>query len=124
MCVTREEGEWIHFVLREESPAYHQAERQEQNRGNVCSLGRLDVPRSVSRISVFVISLSVCFFWMIISDTPAPQNCSDTLMKYLFLWLAPALAECTVVCIIFATYFQYAPLAGRFFFGNKQMNHG
>jgi ABC-type transport system involved in Fe-S cluster assembly fused permease/ATPase subunit len=35
----------------------------------------------------------------------------DTLMKYLFLWLVPALAECLVVCIIFATYFHYAPLA-------------
>jgi ATP-binding cassette, subfamily B, heavy metal transporter len=35
----------------------------------------------------------------------------DTLMKYLFLWLFPALAECLVVCIIFATYFHYAPLA-------------
>ena len=35
-------------------------------------------------------------------------------MKYLFLWLVPALAECLVVCIIFATYFQYAPLAGEF----------
>jgi ABC-type transport system involved in Fe-S cluster assembly fused permease/ATPase subunit len=30
----------------------------------------------------------------------------DTLMKYLFLWLIPALIECIVVCIIFATYFQ------------------
>jgi ABC-type transport system involved in Fe-S cluster assembly fused permease/ATPase subunit len=35
----------------------------------------------------------------------------DTLMKYLFLWLVPALVECLVVCIIFATYFHYAPLA-------------
>ncbi|KAL3915760.1 MAG: hypothetical protein SGILL_005496 [Bacillariaceae sp.] len=35
----------------------------------------------------------------------------DTLMKYIFLWLVPALAECLVVCIIFATYFHYAPLA-------------
>lgn len=35
----------------------------------------------------------------------------DTLMKYLFLWLIPALTECLVVCIIFATYFHYAPLA-------------
>ena len=35
----------------------------------------------------------------------------DTLMKYLFLWLVPALAECAVVCFIFATYFHYFPLA-------------
>jgi hypothetical protein len=35
----------------------------------------------------------------------------DTLMKYLFLWLVPALAECLVVTIIFATYFKYLPLA-------------
>ena len=35
----------------------------------------------------------------------------DTLMKYLFLWLIPALAECLVVCILFATYYSYAPLA-------------
>ena len=39
---------------------------------------------------------------------------SDTLMKYLFLWLLPALAECVIVCVIFATYFQYTPLAGKF----------
>jgi len=32
-------------------------------------------------------------------------------MKYLFLWLIPALAECLVVCIMFATYYSYAPLA-------------
>lgn len=35
----------------------------------------------------------------------------DTLMKYLFLWLVPAMAECLVVCIMFATYYSYAPLA-------------
>ena len=40
----------------------------------------------------------------------------DTLMKYLFLWLVPALAECFVVCIIFATYFQYTPLAITVFY--------
>lgn len=40
----------------------------------------------------------------------------DTLMKYLFLWLVPALAECLVVCVIFATYFQYAPLAVSVFY--------
>ena len=36
----------------------------------------------------------------------------DTLMKYLFLWMVPAMAECISVCIIFATYFDYVPLAG------------
>jgi ABC-type multidrug transport system fused ATPase/permease subunit len=35
----------------------------------------------------------------------------DTLMKYLFLWLVPALVECVVVCGIFATYFHYWPMA-------------
>lgn len=40
----------------------------------------------------------------------------DTLMKYLFLWLLPALAECIVVCVIFATYFQYTPLAVSVFY--------
>jgi ABC-type transport system involved in Fe-S cluster assembly fused permease/ATPase subunit len=35
----------------------------------------------------------------------------DTVMKYLFMWLVPALGECLVVTIIFATYFQYLPLA-------------
>ena len=40
----------------------------------------------------------------------------DTLMKYLFLWLVPALAECIVVCIIFATYFSYMPLAVAVFY--------
>lgn len=43
------------------------------------------------------------------------QAC-DTLMKYLFLWLIPALVECSVVCIIFATYFHYAPLAVTVFY--------
>ena len=36
----------------------------------------------------------------------------DTLMKYLFLWMVPAMAECLTVCVIFATYFDYVPLAG------------
>lgn len=40
----------------------------------------------------------------------------DTLMKYLFLWLVPALVECMVVCIIFATYFQYLPMAVAVFY--------
>lgn len=35
----------------------------------------------------------------------------DTVMKYLFMWLVPAFGECLVVTIIFATYFQYLPLA-------------
>ena len=35
----------------------------------------------------------------------------DILMKYLFLWMIPAIAECLLVCIIFATYFDYLPLA-------------
>lgn len=35
----------------------------------------------------------------------------DTLMKYLFLWMVPAVAECILVCIIFASYFNYLPLA-------------
>jgi ABC transporter transmembrane region len=40
----------------------------------------------------------------------------DTLMKYLCLWLVPALAECVVVCIIFATYFKYLPLGVTVFY--------
>jgi ABC transporter transmembrane region len=40
----------------------------------------------------------------------------DTLMKYLFLWLIPAIAECLVVCIIFATYFKYLPLGVTVFY--------
>lgn len=39
----------------------------------------------------------------------------DTLMKYLFLWLVPAIAECILVCIIFAVYFDYLPLAFSIF---------
>lgn len=39
----------------------------------------------------------------------------DTLMKYLFLWLVPAVAECILVCIIFATYFDYLPLGFAIF---------
>jgi ABC-type transport system involved in Fe-S cluster assembly fused permease/ATPase subunit len=40
----------------------------------------------------------------------------DTLMKYLFLWLVPAFFECIVVCLIFATYFHYLPLALAVFY--------
>lgn len=35
----------------------------------------------------------------------------DILMKYMFLWLFPAILECFLVCIIFASYFNYLPLA-------------
>lgn len=35
----------------------------------------------------------------------------DTLMKYLFLWLAPALFEAIVIVIIFCYHFHYPPLA-------------
>ena len=40
----------------------------------------------------------------------------DSLMKYLFLWMLPALIECVVVCTIFASYFQYLPLGISVFF--------
>jgi hypothetical protein len=40
----------------------------------------------------------------------------DTLMRYLFLWLVPAMLECLVVCIIFAFYFAYWPLAISVFY--------
>lgn len=40
----------------------------------------------------------------------------DTLMKYLFLWLLPALVECLTVTVIFAAYFQYLPLALTVFY--------
>jgi len=40
----------------------------------------------------------------------------DTLVKYLFLWLVPALAECILVAIIFATYFDDFALAVSVFF--------
>ena len=40
----------------------------------------------------------------------------DNLMKYLFLWMAPAIAEMILVTIIFATYFDYFPLAVTVFF--------
>jgi hypothetical protein len=40
----------------------------------------------------------------------------DTLMTYLFLWLLPALAECTIVCGIFAVYFSYVTLAVAVFY--------
>ena len=40
----------------------------------------------------------------------------DNLMKYLFLWMVPAMAECLMVTIIFATYFDYFPLAVSVFF--------
>lgn len=34
----------------------------------------------------------------------------------MFLWLMPALAECLLVTVIFATYFDYFPLAVSVFF--------
>ena len=37
-------------------------------------------------------------------------------MKYLFLRLVPALTECLLVTIIFATYFKYFPLAVTVFY--------
>ena len=40
----------------------------------------------------------------------------DTLMNYIFLWLVPAIAECIIVCIIFATYFHYLPLGVTVFY--------
>ena len=40
----------------------------------------------------------------------------DMLMKYCFLWLVPAMGECVMVTIIFATYFDYFPLAVNVFF--------
>lgn len=40
----------------------------------------------------------------------------DTLMKYICLWLIPAIVECIVVCIIFATYFKYLPLGVTVFY--------
>ena len=40
----------------------------------------------------------------------------DTLMKFMFLWLLPAIVECLLVVIIFATYFNYFPLAVSVFF--------
>ena len=35
----------------------------------------------------------------------------DMLMKYFFLWFEPTLAELLLVCVIFATCFQYFPVA-------------
>ena len=40
----------------------------------------------------------------------------DTLMKYGFLYLIPALTECFVVCFIFAFHFNYWPLAVTIFY--------
>jgi ATP-binding cassette, subfamily B, heavy metal transporter len=40
----------------------------------------------------------------------------DTLMTYLFLWLLPAIAECVMVCCIFALYFHYLTLAVAVFY--------
>jgi len=40
----------------------------------------------------------------------------DTLIKYLFLWLLPAMLESILVCIVFATYFNYFPLSVSIFF--------
>lgn len=43
------------------------------------------------------------------------QAC-DTLIKYLFLWLVPAIAECILVAVIFALYFDDLVLAATVFF--------
>lgn len=40
----------------------------------------------------------------------------DTLVKYLFLWLVPAVAECVLVAIIFSLYFNELVLAVTVFF--------
>ena len=40
----------------------------------------------------------------------------DILMKFAFLWLLPAIVECLLVVIIFASYFNYFPLAVAVFF--------
>ncbi|KAL3781942.1 hypothetical protein ACHAWO_002662 [Cyclotella atomus] len=40
----------------------------------------------------------------------------DMLMKYLFLWLVPAIAEMILVTIIFASYFDFFPIAMSVFF--------
>ena len=40
----------------------------------------------------------------------------DILMKFLFLWLLPAIMECILVCVIFAVYFDYFPLSVSVFF--------
>lgn len=40
----------------------------------------------------------------------------DTLMKYLFLFLIPAIAECVIVCAIFALYFSYLELGAAVFY--------
>ena len=40
----------------------------------------------------------------------------DMLMKYLFLWMVPAIAEMVMVTIIFASYFDYFPIAISVFF--------
>eukprot|EP00586_Coscinodiscus_wailesii_P002816 CAMPEP_0172480666 /NCGR_PEP_ID=MMETSP1066-20121228/5989_1 /TAXON_ID=671091 /ORGANISM="Coscinodiscus wailesii, Strain CCMP2513" /LENGTH=926 /DNA_ID=CAMNT_0013242199 /DNA_START=98 /DNA_END=2878 /DNA_ORIENTATION=- len=42
------------------------------------------------------------------------QAC-DTLMKYLFLWLVPAITEMILVCVLFMSYFNYLPLAAAVF---------
>lgn len=40
----------------------------------------------------------------------------DTLVKYLFLWLVPAIAECILVAVIFSVYFDELLLAVTVFF--------
>ena len=40
----------------------------------------------------------------------------DTLVKYLFLWLVPAIAECIMVAVIFSLYFNELVLAVTVFF--------
>ena len=40
----------------------------------------------------------------------------DTLVKYLFLWLVPAIAECILVAVIFSLYFDELLLAVTVFF--------
>lgn len=40
----------------------------------------------------------------------------DILMKYMFLWLVPAIGECIVVVVIFATYFDSLALGVSVFF--------
>jgi hypothetical protein len=56
------------------------------------------------------------FAWLsVIRSMDRGIQACDTLMRYLFLYMIPALAECVLVVIIFATYFHYLPIAVNVF---------
>jgi len=66
---------------------------------------------SISEFSFFKISLI-----LVIRSMDRGINACDSIMKFLFLRLVPTMTECTMIIIIFASYFQHFALSVTVFF--------